>query len=173
MAKKPQKAVKHKAETAPAVNKPQTTLEARWLELTGTKLTPGTRVPDTLLSSIDTLRPGQAIPTIPVAAANPRIVVVARRVQGTGCGKKAEIAGWYEMDLAPNLPCIGPLAVKAFLDKVAAQVCCDTLKCPKECPCRYTPQAALAIYRCTPGVKEEGFLLQGKQVWNCECVVEG
>jgi len=45
MAKKPQKAVKHKAETTPPVNKPQTTLEARWLELTGTKLVPGASAP--------------------------------------------------------------------------------------------------------------------------------
>ncbi len=142
------------------------------MELTGTKLAPGARVPPELLSSIETMRPGQAIPTIPVTAANPRIVVVARRVQGTGCEKKAEIAGWYEMDLAPNLPCLGPLAVKAYLDQVAAKVGCDTLQCPAHCPCRYTPQPALAIYRCTPGVKEEGFLLQGKQVWNCECGVE-
>src|SRR5258706_15251847 len=150
---------------------PPTNLEMRWLELTGTKLSPGGRVSKALLSSIETLRPGQAIPTIPVTAANPRIVVFARRVQGTGCDKKAEIAGWYEMDLAPNLQCMGPLAVKAYLDKVAAKVCRDTLQCPTECPCRYTAQPALAIYRCTPGVKEEGFLLQGKQVWNCECGV--
>src|SRR5437016_2262024 len=164
MAQKPRKAAQQSAEKAPP-----TTLEMRWLELTGTSLPVGGRVAKTLLSSIETMRPGQAIPTIPVTAANPRIVVVARRVQGMGCEKKAEIAGWYEMDLVPNLPCMGPLAVKAYLDKVAAKVCCDTLQCPTECRCRYTPQPALAIYRCTPGVKEEGFLLQGKQVWNSKC----
>ena len=73
------------------------------------------------------------------------------------------------MDLRPNLPCLGPAAVKAILDAAAAAECCNVLQCPQNCPCDYTPQAALAIYRCTPGVQEEGFLLQAKQVWNCRC----
>src|SRR6266852_2746640 len=101
MAKKPPKPAKKSVKRVP---QPLTTIDKRWLELTGTQLSPGARVPQSLLSAIETLRPGQAIPTIPVAAANPQIVVVARRVQGAGCEKKAEIAGWYEMNLAPNLP---------------------------------------------------------------------
>lgn len=102
--------------------------------------------------------------------ANPLVVVVAREVEGSGCGKRAEIGGFYDMKLAPGQACIGAAAVKAVLDAAAAKECCDTLTCPKECPCEYTPQVKLAIYRCANG-HEEGYLLQGKTVWNCRCHV--
>jgi hypothetical protein len=142
-------------------------VERRWLELTGKKLQPTVRVPATLISSITTLHAGLAAGA---ALANPDIQVFARKVQGTGCQKVAEIAGWYEKNLAPNLPCIGAAAVKAILDAAATQVCCNTLKCPEKCPCHYIPQAALGSYTCTPGVVESGYLLQGTAVWNCECL---
>jgi len=139
----------------------------RWLELTGTPLAATSRLSPALVSSIATLKAGGAAP---VGLANPDIQVFARRVQGNGCSKVAEIGGWYDMNLAPNLPCIGPAAVKAILDAIAAKICCNTLQCPERCPCHYIPQPKLAAYNCTPGNREVGFLLQGNQVWNCECL---
>jgi hypothetical protein len=144
-------------------------VERRWLELTGKKLQPTARVPATLISSITTLHAGLAAGA-PVA--DPDIFIFVRKVQGTGCEKVAEIAGWYEMNLAlwPNLPCIGRAAIKAILDAAATQFCCNTLKCPEKCPCHYIPQAALGLYTCDPGVVESGYLLQTTEVWNCECL---
>jgi hypothetical protein len=141
------------------------TLQERWLELTGKKLQPATRVPATLLSSIAHLHAG-VVGVKP--RLQPQIMVFAREVKGSGCDKKAQIAGWYEWHIPPA--CIGEAAVKALLDDVATQVCCDTLKCPEDCPCHYIPQAALAKYKCTPGVVEYGLLLQDTDVWNCECL---
>lgn len=100
--------------------------------------------------------------------ANPLVVVVAREVQGSDCEKRAEIGGFYDMKLAPGQACIGAAAVKAVLDAAAKQLCCDTLCCPEDCPCIYIPQAKLALYSCANG-HEEGYLLQGKSVWNCIC----
>jgi hypothetical protein len=139
----------------------------RWLELTGQPLSRGARLSPVLVSSIATLKAGGAAP---LGLANPDIQVFVRRVQGNGCSKVAEIAGWYDMNLAPNLPCIGPVAVKAILDALATNICCKTLQCPTRCPCHYIPQAKLAFYNCAPGNREVGFLLQGNQAWNCECL---
>ena len=51
----------------------------------------------------------------------------------------------------------------------AAGECAATLTCPSACPCRYFPRAQLAIYSFNNGL-EEGYLLQGAQVWNCQCM---
>lgn len=98
------------------------------------------------------------------------IHVFARAVEGSGCERRAEIAGWYEMSLGPGQACLGEAAVKALLDAAATKVCCETLECPKDCPCNYTPQKKLGKYECNPGVSERGYLLQGTNVWNCNCV---
>ena len=174
MAKKPAKraaAKKTAAAKSPAKTKtptrrpalPQVFVE-RWMELASA--TAPTKLSARLVSSIITLRPGQVAGG---PAGKPDIVVFARDVQGTGCDKRAEIAGWYSQNLAPNGKCIGQAAVKAALDAAAQQECCNTLKCPDKCPCRYIPQAKLAAYRCVPGVVEEGFLLQNNHAWNCIC----
>jgi hypothetical protein len=139
------------------------TSKQRWVELSSAKVpaNPAASV-RVLLAALGNLRPQ--------AGANPLVVVTARRVEGSGCKKRAEIAGFYEMKLAPGQACIGAAAVKAVLNAAAAQLCCDTLKCPKECPCEYLPQPNLAAYRCANGV-EVGYLLQEKRVWNCVCAV--
>src|SRR5580704_571831 len=66
--------------------------------------------------------------------ANPLVVVTAREVAGEDCEKRAEIAGFYDMTLAPGQACIGAAAVKAVLDGAAATLCCQTLSCPEKCP---------------------------------------
>jgi hypothetical protein len=86
-----------------------------------------------------------------------------------GCNKKAEIASWYSQDLTKAGNCIGEAAVFAALNAAAETVCCDTLKCPEKCRCHFIPRKKLASYKCTPGKLEEGFLLQGEEVWNCQC----
>ena len=136
----------------------------RWLELTGRK--PTARLQKALVNSIVTLRanpPGGGAPNL-------EIFLFARFQQGEGCEKVAEIAGWYSMDLTKGGNCIGPKAVKAALDAAARQYCCHILKCPRECPCSYVPQAKLGAYSCVPGRWEEGFLLQATRVWNCFCL---
>jgi len=140
---------------------------SRWVELSGAKApanpSGGVRA---LLTGLGALRhPGAANP------ANPNVVVTVRKTTGTGCEKRAEIAGFYERRIGPGQPCIGAAAVKAVLDAAAESMCCDTLQCPKECPCEYHPQQALALYRCANGM-EEGYLLQEKRVWNCGCRIE-
>jgi hypothetical protein len=136
---------------------------ARWTEFGGAKLP---KRPSAALKKVLT---GLANFRLQ-AAANPMVVVTARVVTGEGCARQAEIAGFYDMTLGPGQVCIGAAAVKAILDAAAARLCCDTLQCPKECPCEYTPQAKLALYSCTKG-HEEGYLLQDKSVWNCRCQV--
>jgi len=133
----------------------------RWTEISGAK------VPARPAASVKVLLTGLANLRLP-AAPNPEIILFARRVEGTGCEKQAEIAGWYSKKLAPGQACIGEAAVKAILDAAAAQYCCDTLKCPKKCPCEYIPRPKLGLYKCGNGV-EEGFLLQGEPAWNCVC----
>ncbi|HTP98463.1 MAG TPA: hypothetical protein VMN56_03995 [Casimicrobiaceae bacterium] len=146
----------------------------RWREFTGAAFSPNKAYPAALLSSIATLRGGAAagLAAAPAAPVN-TVVVTARRVQGNGCEKVAEIAGFYERTFAPQAPVIlGPAGVKAVLDAAAKKLCCDTLKCPEDrkhpCPCTYIPQAKLAAYRLT-ATSEEGYLLQDKRVWNCRC----
>jgi len=136
------------------------TANHRWIELSGAK------VPAQPAASVKVLL--TALGNMRQQAANPMVFVTARRVEGSGCEKRAEIAGFYEMKLAPGQACIGAAAVKAILDAAAAQLCCDTLQCPKECPCEYLPQPKLAVYRCANGV-EVGYLLQNQRVWNCVC----
>jgi len=126
----------------------------------------GAKVPASPAASVRVLLTGLA--NMRQQAVNPEIVVTARRVEGSGCEKRAEIAGWYSNKLAPGQACIGAAAVKAILDAAAAKVCCDTLDCPKKCPCEYIPQPKLAIYRCANGM-EVGYLLQNNRVWNCIC----
>jgi len=140
----------------------------RWLELSGLKFGPKFRVPLSLVLSLETLAPAQAGGVVPKAA--PEIVVFTRKLRGSGCGKMAEIAGWYSAPVGPG-GCIGQAAVLAALNAAAGKKCCNVLQCPKVCPCHYTPQHALAAYTCTATL-EEGFLLQNKEIWNCRCLVE-
>ena len=146
----------------------------RWRELTGDAFKSTASLPPGLIASIGTLRAGQAVmkgaPPLP-APPKLSIVLAARATKGAGCGKVAEIAGWYSMTFAPGFPVIiGPAAVKAVLDAEAAKVCGDKLQCPadKDCPCTYIPQPQLAKYE-VGATFENGYLLQDNRVWNCQC----
>lgn len=83
----------------------------------------------------------------------------------------AEIAGWYSNTLAPGQACIGQAAVLAALNAAAGAKCLATLECPSKCPCAYIPRQQLGSYTCQNGL-EEGFLLQGTRVWNCQCLAQ-
>ena len=137
----------------------------RWFELSGEPFPPKLRIPKRLIVSLE------SVPAAPAGggAAAPTFVF-PRNVQGAGCNKMAEIAGWYSAPVGPG-GCIGPAAVLAALNAAAAQECCNVLQCPDKCPCSYSPQLALGVYRCTAAV-EEGFLLQGQRVFNCRCLAQ-
>lgn len=136
----------------------------RWTELTGEKLAAKHRVPQTLLTALDTLVAGRVRQG---EEAEPSVEVFVRRRQGTGCDQVAEIAGIYSARIQGGA-CIGQAAVLAILNGAAERLCCSTLRCPERCPCRYLPRQVLAAYECT-ATEELGYLLQGDHVWNCMC----
>lgn len=145
----------------------------RWLELTGVRYSPSFDLPPTLVSSIATLRGGPVLVKAPGPAARRKasVVVKVRATQGKGCGKVAEIGGFYAKEFPVTAPVIlGPAGVKAVLDAAARDLCCEALDCPpdKNCPCTYIPQPTLAAYE-LGATYENGYLLQEKRVWNCQC----
>jgi hypothetical protein len=137
----------------------QREFDALWLELTRRKFRKGGRVPVALQLALST-RIGQPVKGGGVAEA-----WVRRQHIGKGCDKQWEIAAFYD----GPVPCIGQAAVLAALNAAAAAVCMTHMAdCPNNCPPAYTPMAKPGFYMCG-ATREIGALLQGTEIWNCEC----
>lgn len=104
------------------------TAKQRWMELSGAK------VPAKPTAAMRVLLTG--LGNLHQQAVNPMVVVTARCVEGSGCVKRAEIAGFCEMEFARR---------QARVWAAAAQLCRDTLRCPKQCPCEYIPPPKLTV----------------------------
>jgi hypothetical protein len=139
--------------------------QARWTEFAGQSFDSAN--PAAIVSTLAKAA-GAAAPLL--AAAGPPIELwgKVRARRGKDCGQQAEISAFYCGDIR-IVGVLGQAAVLALLNAAAAAECCKNgVQCPAVCPCHYIPQNKAAFYKIL-GTQEIGALLQGNNVWNCEC----